>query len=570
MCIRSVGFGLLAVLWLIAGSGCQKSGSGDTSPGQETQLAQPRAPVLETVARLHWLGKKRLEGETNAAFFMSIWDLPESSKLEAQTLDKLALALADSLSGTTNPASATNSTVVGLVRPLLEDLVREESYFEVRCASNQPGELALAIRLNEDRAAVWRTNFPKLFEQQLTSPAPTASSTSAHTWQIEFENQNSKLKNQLTLDRIGTWTLVALGRSPATGGKPSSEDLLNDFAARIQGRQLPFVPAATNFWLEANFDLLRVADALACRWDLPAQTPRVSLTMIGDGLNVRTRGELVFSKPLNFEFEPWNIPTNLVHNPLMSFTAINGVRGLVASIPGWEKLNIASAPNQAYIWGIGGAAVETFFAAPLQGASNAVYALSGRILDFCNPWLTSNKMGEFHRSADLNGLSWKGFPFVEPFLKEITLPGGGFAYGGLGPESSLTNAPPESLIQEITAHTNLFYYDWEITGSRVEAAIYNSQALRLIAQKAQIPANSVSMVWLKTVSSKLGNCGTEITATDPTRLSFVRKSGFGLTGTELQLLADWLESPSFPRGLYTFVAPSPHPKQREPSGSPVR
>src|SRR6516165_9585401 len=104
MCIRSVGCGLLAGLWLIAVGGCRKSSSSEASAGTETVSAQPKSLAPETVARVHWLGKKQLEGETNAAFFMSIWDLPESTKLEAQTLDKLALALPRLVYGTTNPA----------------------------------------------------------------------------------------------------------------------------------------------------------------------------------------------------------------------------------------------------------------------------------------------------------------------------------------------------------------------------------------------------------------------------------------------------------------------------------
>src|SRR5262249_23129732 len=130
----------------------------------EKQVGSPKAATAETIARLHWLGKKRLEGETNAAFFMSIWDLPESGKLEAQTLHKLAGACARAVSGDTNLVSKTNSALAGIIRPVLEDLLKEESYVEVRWATNQPGELALAIRLNEDRAGYWKTNLPRVFE----------------------------------------------------------------------------------------------------------------------------------------------------------------------------------------------------------------------------------------------------------------------------------------------------------------------------------------------------------------------------------------------------------------------
>src|SRR5436190_2508319 len=148
MCLRSIGCALLTGLCLTIVAGCEKSGSNQAAKVQETQPDPPKISASETVARIHWLGKKRLTGETNAAFFMSVWDLPESSKLEAQTLDKLALTMTGLLSNSTNPAAATNSGTVALVRPLLEDLVKEESYIEVRSTTNRPGELGLAIRLN--------------------------------------------------------------------------------------------------------------------------------------------------------------------------------------------------------------------------------------------------------------------------------------------------------------------------------------------------------------------------------------------------------------------------------------
>src|SRR5690242_16438104 len=149
MCIRSIGVWLLASVCLLAGAGCEKSTPVDSSPTVDKPAAAPKVPPAETIARLHWLGKKGLQGETNAAFFMSIWGLPESAKLEAQMLDKVADACAQALSGETNMASTTNSSLAGTIRPVLEDLLKEESYVEARWATNRPGELALAIRLNE-------------------------------------------------------------------------------------------------------------------------------------------------------------------------------------------------------------------------------------------------------------------------------------------------------------------------------------------------------------------------------------------------------------------------------------
>src|SRR5438874_7029306 len=95
--VRSVSFISLFPLMAVLAGGCQKSSPADqtaTSPS-----ARPSVPAAQSadVTRIHWLGKKRIAAETNAAGFMKIWNLPESARLEAQTLDKLSLALANQL-----------------------------------------------------------------------------------------------------------------------------------------------------------------------------------------------------------------------------------------------------------------------------------------------------------------------------------------------------------------------------------------------------------------------------------------------------------------------------------------
>src|SRR5437899_8984918 len=98
MYMRSLWFGFCAALLVGLAAGCKKSTPAEPvssePPQASPQNAATQAPTLDTIARVHWLGIKRLAAETNAAYFMSIWNLPETAKLEAQTLDKLALWLA--------------------------------------------------------------------------------------------------------------------------------------------------------------------------------------------------------------------------------------------------------------------------------------------------------------------------------------------------------------------------------------------------------------------------------------------------------------------------------------------
>ena len=89
MRMKCFGLGLLAALILASSGGCKKSAS-DSAANQKSEIKNQKSPIL---ARVHWLGKDRIAAETNAARFLSLWNLPESTRLEIQTLDKMAIAV---------------------------------------------------------------------------------------------------------------------------------------------------------------------------------------------------------------------------------------------------------------------------------------------------------------------------------------------------------------------------------------------------------------------------------------------------------------------------------------------
>src|SRR5216684_3069118 len=130
--LRVSAFGFLCLCLFAVG--CKKSSPSDEPRAPQTTASPSTVdPQTSPVARIHWLGKKRIAAETNAAGFMKIWNLPESARLEAQTLDKLSLALARTNSSpiTNSQSLVTNyaSLLTGasaLLRPLLDDLVQEE------------------------------------------------------------------------------------------------------------------------------------------------------------------------------------------------------------------------------------------------------------------------------------------------------------------------------------------------------------------------------------------------------------------------------------------------------------
>ena len=178
---------------------------------------------------------------------------------------------------------------------------------EVRQATNQPGELAFAIQLNGERAGLWQTNLAALLES-LTGSRAVAVPGRGNGWQIRFTSHASPVTRTLELARAGEWTVVGLGQE--TNG------LAAELRELIQRSGAPFARQPKDFWLYADVDPRRVARALSLAWDPPADLPKLTVGINGDGQAVRTRGQFDFPKPLPDDLGKWNIPTNLIHDPL--------------------------------------------------------------------------------------------------------------------------------------------------------------------------------------------------------------------------------------------------------------
>jgi hypothetical protein len=322
-------------------------------------------------------------------------------------------------------------------------------------------------------------------------------------------------------------------------------------------------PAATNYWLEVDLDLRRVSSALSLGWHLPDAWPRIAATWTGNGQLVRTTGELTFATPLNLQLEPWIIPTNFIYNPLVSFTALRGVRPWLARQNWLQHLQIEPVPNQFCAWASTASPTFTFAATPMTNAASQLQTFGPRVAAEFNPWIANNALGLLQYSNETASLAWSGIPMFTPTVETIATAGKSFLVVGVGskPPSAGKPAPPE-LFSQLMARPNVVYYDWEITQAKLAHLVYLGQTARLALVLPQMPPESAALAFLLAVAPRLGNTGTEIIQDGPAHLSFIRNSHSGFTGAELHLLADWLESPAFPRGLHSSLAPRPMKKPR--------
>lgn len=523
---------VLATAVLMAFCGCRKL---------EPAVPPPLTPAPDAIVRLHWEGKRRLNLTADAYYFTRIWDAPAAVRLQAQTFDKLATAPWRIHFG---EALATQIPA-GIIRPLLDDLVGEESYLEVRAPTNGPMELAFALHVNPSRAGIWQTNFgvaAQLFAGSAPVPNPAESG-----WVIRRTNA----PNQVMLSRVGDWTLVGVG--------PENNQLYAEIAARLRQYSVPVPPGATNYWLDANVDLARVVTTFHLKLPVldAATAPKVTLLVNGDGGNVITRCQLDFPMALPVDLEPWTIPTALIREPLTTFTAVRGFRPWLAASQWWQELPPGAVPNQAFFWGLSSGSTREYFAAPKTDAGPWMNQLTQQLLSKGNPWLSQRGYVSFDPLPTGDGVSWGRQANLLPFLKSVNTPAGAYIYAGLFPDTDgATNAPaPEGMIQDVLHRPNLLYYDWELTGSRLESWFYLSQLGREVSRHALLPNDSASAAWLGTLLPRLGTSATIVSASGTNQLSLLRKSNFGLTAPELHLLVDWLESPRFPLGLYSLLTP---------------
>ncbi len=522
---------LFLALLFTAGSGCQKIES-------VASHAPPTVLATDTAADVHWLGKKHIGIMASAYYFTRIWQMPPSAQLERRTLYKLAAMPWQWLPGGTNLNAETASKLL----LMLNDLVQEECYLEIRQPTNAAGETVFAIRLNESQADEWLTNLPAIL-LPLTG-ARAVDNPIDPGWSLRTTN----VLGFVQLIRAGEWTIVSAG--------PETNPLLGEVAARIKRDGVPFISAGTNLWLETSLDfprLTRIFPTINHRLPSsilhhPSSASRLDFTVSGDGGNVLTHAKITFAQPFSTAPEPWRLPVDLLHDPLTAFTAVRGLQPSLADWGPWRDLQMGVTPDQLFVWSLAGSPYQLYLAAPLPDARAQVATLTDFLLQKGNPWLTANGYINFDRAAGGNGVTWGNLADIKPFIKSAGSTADGWLFAGLFPETNaVALAPPADLLNDVLRRTNLVYYDWEVTGPRLSPVLSLARTVRLVTQQPDLPADAASLNCLSALVQRLGTSATIATRTGPAELSILRRSTIGFTAPELHLIASWLESTNFPK-----------------------
>jgi len=508
-----------------------------------TTAATPPKPG-ELLLRWRFLGQAQLAGDTNAACFRNIWVLPTTQRLVQETLRKLARAPQQLCK---EALAAPGADPGALIRPLLDDLLQAESFGECRASAGPTPEWTLAVKLDEARAERWRANLREVLG---AFGASVPGDAKAESW----EAKRAAAPDRFGLARAGQWLVLGWGQ----GALPNHAEVVN----RLKASGRPGAAGAA--WLEVEANLAW----LAKHWNWPAgiKWPQAQVTIIGRGINLRTNARLTLAEPLQLRIEPWRIPTNTIRERLISFTGVQGVGPWLAQQPLLEQLGLEPAPNQVFGWAKKQVPFETYVAWWLPDAINKLPVTAQRlpaVLKTNWPWLDLREVNWNTNTAQVTCL---GLPIIRPFLQPAPAPENQFLVAGIFPVSSTKQPPgPPELYAQLLGRTNLAYYDWEETPSRLEDWRHLITIYSMLAGYMPPATDDPALVWLADTNMTrwLTNSITEITVNSPRELLLTRASSLGLTGFELVTLGRWLDNPAFP-------AYEPPPKAgRRPAGAPL-
>jgi hypothetical protein len=286
--------------------------------------------------------------------------------------------------------------------------------------------------------------------------------------------------------------------------------------------------------------------------------------------------KVIYPKPIAWKFDSWRVPTNIIRDPLISFTAGQDVAAYMDPGEPLSQLTDNPLAGQYYIWALGEMALQTYGAWPVSNATNSLLRLASEAPAGFNPALKRISGGELRWQPDRNTLLWANVsPMLFPTLQVASETNGQYILASFFPLVSRNKPIPDNLLQQILGHTNLVYYDWEGTGQRLMQWQLQSGMLPILTPRAMSPLGAIATNrppgvprtrsplvveenWLTGLTPMLVDRETitEITRTAPAELTVARKSPFALTSLELVLLSHWLSGTGSP-GINPFLLPPP-------------
>jgi hypothetical protein len=501
--------------WLAACLGLALAGWCLAATGPSKHSGLPSKP--DVIGRIHSVGQAQWSRDGNGRVFQEIWKLPATVRLRDEALDKLAGAVAANFEA---KAQGNEASCAPLIRPLLNDLCSAEFYAEAVEHPQDMLESTLALHLNEERSRLWQTNWARLLKD----------------WKLRSKTGSAHLSVLST----NSWVALRCISGP---GEADAEKLSpNALLTSLRQGKRP-VPASQEYWFKVDADLPRWSQWLSLR---KPDLPRVTYQVAGRKEYLRSQARLTFREPVVPRIEKWDVPMAILRDPLISFTAVQGLAPWLKKQPFIQELGLEKTPNQLYLWALSQTAFQLQAAVPLPDANLAFQRIGEKWVPRFNKTFEQYAVGQIRPLTNRVELMWRGLPILVPYLNPVQQDGKGYIHAGIFPVNAPTNPPPRQLFEQLTTQTNLIYYDWEITQARVNQLRPLVQLAAVFMKVSPMSTNSASYSFLDAVEPHLGNSITEVSVASPRELEVVRTSHLGMNGIEILAMAQWLQSTNFP------------------------
>ncbi|HEY1170675.1 MAG TPA: hypothetical protein VGH19_04830 [Verrucomicrobiae bacterium] len=480
------------------------------SPANVTVAAPAAPPALLS---WHSAGLKSVAEAEGGSRLREVLGMPQTAALKSNTLVKLSHNLPAIIFSEVLASKAQADKL----KPLLDDIATYES--KVVWASEAPLRWRVSVKIPVERTGIWSANLHALLASGQPAETVPLTNITDQWFTVSYTPQET-----YSYGLKEGWVTVERSEKDYKWGAFSASLASNVWlAVELPARILPL----TGTLLDTN------------------NLPYLRLTMEGKGENQLSRLDLKFLKDLKIPQQPWNVPTNTIKDPIVSFTALRGVGDIWSRVEALKPLGLPKPPEQIYVWAQTDLPFQTFVAASVPGASNLVQTSLKSWTNELQKTYGNRIAGRF--ASKTNELNWAGLMGLLPFLKAAPEPTDDYLVFGLAPMVPKPQDLPRELLMQFIHRTNLVYYDWEITEARLTHWLQSASLLYMAANRVPIHNGVAPYQWAVNVASKLGNTVTEAELAAANEIKVFRKSPAGMSGFEIYLFFRWLDQKSFPR-----------------------
>ncbi len=458
----------------------------------------------ETLLAWQFAGTKHIATLKDLKTFQEIVALPETAALRDTAAHFLAHRAAARFTG-----AHTNlqPELARVLQPLLPDVWQNETSFLMTGKGTNDVVWLLGLKVDSKRSEDWGHAL-----SQLAAASGMKVVMPGQNWTAQKDNY------RLSFSRNKDWTIIegGFGAADEKIGKQFRSDLGKRRAKQVLSAEMNG-PLLAKLWHSEHL----------------AHAPRMSLDVEPRGDGLRSELAMDYPQDLGIKVEKWNVPANIITEPLIGFTAIQGVQRKLETNERIKALHPTRVPNQLFSWAQGNGFFSIFFAADVGNPAEVITNTTTAFKDVKLP------VGFLRQSTNRTAVLWEGLPgLIKPFLEVAAAPG--FVRGGLFPIQTPTNqpAPPELFAQ--LKKKDVIYYEWESTGGRITQFVPIWQLYHLL-HGFPTDNDAASAKWLHTLRRRMGNSVTEGTLDTDRRIKLVRQSQLGFNGLELVLLAHMID-----------------------------